>query len=471
MGERETVRAVVIGCGAALVPLAALTIGGPATSERAADICVLASAVAVLCAAVLFYIDWHVDDDPSMAWLVTAAAAYSLQQVNWFTLLTDGPDTADSSVWVYLFQIGVIFGLGSVLVRGDRLPVRWDPLALGLLLGLGVIVARIGVLAIPSPAPSTAGYVAVLIGLGVVSLSNVARLLLSSVLTRELRHRLALASALLAVGQVSAATGSPYALLTVSAMANIVGSTLLVRTAVTDARRAVVAEASALRTLRGRLETADHDLHTGKARLHEFRATLAGIKTATELLQRTEIAPSYREHLHQMAVAELQRLDRLVSDASTGPVALIELDATLRPIVVRHEAAGLAVSWQPSGHVVMARPDDVAEIVDVLLSNAHRHAAGHPVRVGVRAAGTAVELTVSDDGPGVDPAVRPWLFSWGAHGPQSPGQGIGLAAARMLAEQLDGWLDIAPDAGRGAQFVLSLPAPVVAVAEPQDLGR
>lgn len=452
-----------------MMPVAALAIGGPATSERAAYVCVLAAAVAVLCAAVLFYIDWHVDDDPSMAWLVTVAVAYSLQQVNWFTLLTDGPETADSSVWVYLFQIGVTFGLGTLLVRGDRLPVHWDPLALGLLLGLVVILARIGVLAIPAPSLSVAAYVAVLIGLGVVSLANAARLLLSSVLSPELRHRLALASVFLTVGQVSAATGSPYALLTMSAMANIVGSTLLVTTAVTHARRAVVAEASALRTLRGRLETADHDLHTGKARLHELRATLAGIATATELLQRTEIAPSYREHLHQMTIAELRRLDRLVSDTSAGPVAPTELDATIRPIVVRHEAAGLEVSWQPSGHVVMARPDDVAVIVNVLLSNAHRHAAGQAVRVEVRAVGNTVELSVSDDGPGVDPAVRAWLFSWGAHGPGSPGQGIGLAAARMLAEELDGRLDIAPGTERGARFVLSLPAPVV--AQPQDVGR
>ena len=107
-------------------------------------------------------------------------------------------------------------------------------------------------------------------------------------------------------------------------------------------------------------------------------------------------------------------------------------------------------------------------IVNILLSNAARHAGEGAVYVDVVAIGGEVEVSVADEGPGVGPEMRSRLFTWGAHGPRSPGQGIGLSAARMLAEDLGGRLALGPTVGRGARFVLTLPALVP--AEPQGLG-
>ena len=81
------------------------------------------------------------------------------------------------------------------------------------------------------------------------------------------------------------------------------------------------------------------------------------------------------------------------------------------------------------------------------------------VRVGARPAGPRhVELVVSDDGPGVEAALRETLFSPGV---SSGGSGLGLSLARRVARSAGG--DVRLDeaaAGRGACFVVSLPGSV-----------
>jgi signal transduction histidine kinase len=284
------------------------------------------------------------------------------------------------------------------------------------------------------------------------------------ILAADLRHRIALVAVFLALGQAfAAAAGATTWLLFGSAGANAVAGAMLLLTAAGRTRDTIVDDASALRVLRRRLAVVEQDLHTDQARLHEIRSTLAGIATATELLHRAEISPPRREKLQEMTTAELRRLERLVGDRSAGAPGPTELDATLRPVVVRHESDGLPISWEPGGHVVIARPDDVAEIVNVLLSNARRHAPGAPVHLEVRTVGEDVEVSVTDNGPGIDPAVRSRLFTWGARSPRSPGEGVGLATARLLAENLGGRLRIDRRPGLpGARFVLSLAAAVPA---------
>jgi signal transduction histidine kinase len=54
--------------------------------------------------------------------------------------------------------------------------------------------------------------------------------------------------------------------------------------------------------------------------------------------------------------------------------------------------------------------------------------------------------------------VRERLFEWGARGPGSRGQGIGLNVAWSLAESQGGYLHLRDTSGPGATFVVGLPA-------------
>lgn len=90
-----------------------------------------------------------------------------------------------------------------------------------------------------------------------------------------------------------------------------------------------------------------------------------------------------------------------------------------------------------------------------VLDNAARYAA----HVSVRAVrdGSWVDVSVSDDGPGVPTALAAAVFDPGLSG--GDGSGLGLALARRIARSVGGevWLD-QPAAGRGATFVVRLPA-------------
>jgi PAS domain S-box-containing protein len=117
-------------------------------------------------------------------------------------------------------------------------------------------------------------------------------------------------------------------------------------------------------------------------------------------------------------------------------------------------------------------PDRLQQVVWNLLSNAIKFTprGGH-VRVTTRRAGTQVELSVSDDGPGINAEFLPFVFdrfrqadssSTRMHG----GLGLGLAIVRHLCELHGGTVAVSSEGpGRGACFTVRLPlCPVAADA-------
>jgi signal transduction histidine kinase len=102
----------------------------------------------------------------------------------------------------------------------------------------------------------------------------------------------------------------------------------------------------------------------------------------------------------------------------------------------------------------------VIQILVNLMGNAVRHSPeGGTVRLAFdRTAGTA-SVTVSDEGPGIEPADQQRIFERFERADQkSGGTGLGLAISRRLARSMGGdvTLDSAP--GQGARFTLTLPA-------------
>src|SRR5699024_4041858 len=82
-----------------------------------------------------------------------------------------------------------------------------------------------------------------------------------------------------------------------------------------------------------------------------------------------------------------------------------------------------------------------------------------------------LELTVTDDGPGVPEAARDRIFRRFSHGHgdasvgapgHRAGAGLGLAIVSAIAEGHGGGVDVTNVPGRGARFRLWLPAPLPA---------
>jgi signal transduction histidine kinase len=105
---------------------------------------------------------------------------------------------------------------------------------------------------------------------------------------------------------------------------------------------------------------------------------------------------------------------------------------------------------------------DVAiSLVVNLAANAIKH--GHPggrVHGRIRRVSGACEISIDDDGPGIDEADRERIFEFGGRGsaPIAPGWGIGLAQVRRIVREHGGDVCAQRSPLGGARFVVRLPS-------------
>src|SRR5690606_13518426 len=104
---------------------------------------------------------------------------------------------------------------------------------------------------------------------------------------------------------------------------------------------------------------------------------------------------------------------------------------------------------------------------DNLLNNPFEALApGHAVHVRIACNGEHIEIQVADDGPGIPPHILSDIFKpFVTHG-NSGGTGLGLAISHKIVADHGGELSVASEAGRGARFVIRLPASLIRHGSP-----
>lgn len=226
-----------------------------------------------------------------------------------------------------------------------------------------------------------------------------------------------------------------------------------------------------------------YDLEQGRRRLliaivHELGRPLGAVKAAAQVLGQSGKEPEVVIELSSGINDQVEQLRRLLDDLTLlARNDLQNLALDLVPVDVgnlvlaecrRHQAKlvrkeiRLITEIPPEAALLSADPMRMGQIVGNLLDNAIKYTPGGGlIRVAVAAQPETVTVTVTDSGPGIDPAELERIFDFLYRSPKQErvreGMGIGLALSRRLAEAQGGWLTAANNPrGAGARFVLTM---------------
>lgn len=143
---------------------------------------------------------------------------------------------------------------------------------------------------------------------------------------------------------------------------------------------------------------------------------------------------------------------------------LVDLAAVAAEVVselrAMAQARGIALVAAPGASaLVRGARGDLKRALANLVANALEHTpGGGTVDVTVAAARDTVEITVADDGYGIDARARASLFQrFSTSSRAGGGTGLGLYIVRRIAEETGGTVRYAPREPRGSVFVLALP--------------
>jgi signal transduction histidine kinase len=219
---------------------------------------------------------------------------------------------------------------------------------------------------------------------------------------------------------------------------------------------------------------------------HELRSPLTSVQGFAELLMmdRDSLSPRQVETVG-IILDNCRHLVRLLNDlldlarSDAGRLSIRPVPTDLGPLVedvvrtmraqTEPSAQTLTVEIDPDLPRVSVESDRIRQILVNLITNAHEYSPERAsIQVRARVADIEVEISVTDDGPGIPPAQLEHIFERFVRGDAGltqrvGGTGLGLAISKSLVELHGGTIAADSVVGRGSTFTVTLP-----VAGPAD---
>ncbi|OGU01726.1 MAG: hypothetical protein A2085_11550 [Gemmatimonadetes bacterium GWC2_71_10] len=203
---------------------------------------------------------------------------------------------------------------------------------------------------------------------------------------------------------------------------------------------------------------------------HELKTPLLGVASGAQMLSR-RLDPQDEEgrRLVDEVLQRIRRMEQamqeLLSYARPAPARLSPLDPNaiveraLRLVEPRAGRSGVTVERQLAASLpsVLMDPEQIGQvIVNLALNGIEAMDGGGILEVETRIADGAVELCVSDSGPGIPPEERERVFR-PFYTTKHTGTGLGLAMVRQIVERHGGLVHVADRPEGGARVIVSLP--------------
>jgi PAS domain S-box-containing protein len=230
---------------------------------------------------------------------------------------------------------------------------------------------------------------------------------------------------------------------------------------------------------------------------HELRNPLAPIATGAHLLEISAHDEGKVRHAARIISRQAAHMTELVDDlldvsrVTRGLIVLDKADIDLR-LVLSHaiEQARPLIDARRHSFDATLCPDTVfvhgdrtrlIQTVSNLLNNAAKYTPpGGRIALAVSAGADAVEISVTDTGIGIAPALLPKVFDLFSQGERTPdrsqgGLGLGLALVKSIVAMHGGDVAVrSAGAGQGSTFLITLPRLAQGDAQPDApvaLGR
>lgn len=213
-----------------------------------------------------------------------------------------------------------------------------------------------------------------------------------------------------------------------------------------------------------------HDLKTPLTRLrNRAEAALAADATPAEYRAALEQTIGESDQLIKTFNAILM-ISRLEAGYSTETLSQVDLAAAVRDVVELYEPvaeeAGVSLEAKAAGRIsIEGNRELIAQALSNIVDNAIKYSSGAPqaatVKVSLETAADGINLSVTDDGPGIPDAVDRGRvterFVRLEKSRSQPGSGLGLSLASAVMKFHGGRLDLLP-ANPGLSVVMRFPA-------------
>jgi len=218
---------------------------------------------------------------------------------------------------------------------------------------------------------------------------------------------------------------------------------------------------------------------------HELRTPLSYIMAVPKLMEPVEDAAKLKSAIRKMETKArrlseiVQSMFKLMPEEGYGEqlnlkqVALSEIlervHADCRPFV-EERRQHLEVQQEDGIPLLLVDPHKIHDVIENLLGNAVKFTPeGGTIRVAaLRAGDGGVQVTVTDQGPGISPSDLPNIFTpfystedvlkhtSGSIGKMKHGMGLGLTVVKHFTEMHGGTVTVTTD-GSGSTFTITLP--------------
>jgi signal transduction histidine kinase len=215
------------------------------------------------------------------------------------------------------------------------------------------------------------------------------------------------------------------------------------------------------------LANVSHELRTPLTAVIGFARTLQGRGSNLDEDERARLLERIETQARRLArlvedLLDEAHLDRRALRVSNGPVRVPEVVERVVSAVVE-PVHRISVALPPSTPVVIADADRLEQVITNLVDNARKYSpVGSEISIRGQITGRGLEVSVSDQGKGIDEEFLPHLFEPFTQADtgdtrRDHGVGLGLSICRGLVEAMGGTIEVTSAVGAGTTFTLVLP--------------